>query len=140
MAYPEYLSDFIKTHLLVYKDAGWLGDGLACSKYVSGVGTNQVPLAIVAAYMCGIRDFDIQKAYEASLKNEITSENRVFGAGKMDVGKFVKYGYVPYIERMKLPMNYGDFHVHILLNIHTPHMLLPRWQKLSEKSRITICL
>lgn len=97
LAYPEYTSDFIKTHLLVYNDAGWLGDGLACSKYVSGVGTNQVPLAIVSAYMCGIRDFDIQKGYEASLKNEITSENRIFGAGKMDVGKFVKYGYVPFV-------------------------------------------
>lgn len=100
MAYPEYLSDFIKGHLLVYKDAGWLGDGLACSKFVSGVGTNQVPLAIVAAYMCGIRDFDVQTAYEACLKNEITSENRPFGAGKADVGKFVKYGYVPYIDSM----------------------------------------
>jgi predicted alpha-1,2-mannosidase len=102
MAYPEYLSDFIKAHLLVYRDAGWLGDGIACSKYVSGVGTNQVPLAIVAAYMCGIRDFDVQKAYEASLKNETTSENRIFGAGKMDVGKFVKYGYVPYIDSMNV--------------------------------------
>jgi predicted alpha-1,2-mannosidase len=100
LAYPEYLLDFVKTHLLVYQDAGWLGDGIACSKYVSGVGTNQVPLAIVAAYMCGIRDFDIQKGYAASLKNEVTSENRVFGAGKMDVGKFVKYGYVPYIDSM----------------------------------------
>jgi predicted alpha-1,2-mannosidase len=102
LAYPEYLSDFIKAHLLVYSDAGWLGDGIACSKYVSGVGTNQVPLAIVAAYNCGIRDFDVQRAYEASLKNEITSENRIFGAGKMDVGKFVKYGYVPYIDSMNV--------------------------------------
>ncbi len=101
LAYPEYLTDYIKTHLTVYRDAGWLGDGIANSKYVSGVGTNQVPLAIVAAYMCGIRDFDVQQAYEASLKNEITSEGRVFGAGKMDVGQFVKYGYVPYIENGK---------------------------------------
>jgi len=99
LAYPEYLTDYVKTHLTVYKDAGWLGDGIANSKYVSGVGTNQVPLAIVAAYMCGIRDFDVQKGYEASLKNEITSENRPFGAGKMDVGQFVKYGYVPYKEK-----------------------------------------
>jgi len=96
LAYPEYTLDFVKTHLQVYRDAGWLGDGLACSKFVSGVGTNQVPLAIVSAYMCGIRDFDVNTAYEASLKNEITSENRIFGAGKMDVGKFVRYGYVPY--------------------------------------------
>jgi predicted alpha-1,2-mannosidase len=99
LAYPEYLSDYVKTHLQVYSDAGWLGDGIACSKYVSGVGTNQVPLAIITAYQCGIRDFDIQKGYEASLKNEITSENRVFGAGKMDVGRFVRYGYVPYLAK-----------------------------------------
>ena len=99
LAYPEYMSDFIKTQLRVYKDAGWLGDGLANSKFVSGVGTNQVPLAIVCAYMCGIRDFDIQEGYEASLKNELTSENRLVGAGKMDVGKFVKYGYVPYVSK-----------------------------------------
>jgi predicted alpha-1,2-mannosidase len=103
LAYPEYLSDFIRTQLTVYQDAGWLGDGIACSKYVSGVGTNQVPLAIVAAYMCGIRDFDLLKGYEASLKNEISSENRPFGAGKADVGKFVKFGYVPYIDSMNLP-------------------------------------
>ncbi len=101
LAYPEYTIDFVKTHLQVFEDAGWLGDGLACSKYVSGVGTNQVPLAIVSAYMCGIRDFDLQKGYEAALKNEITSQNRVFGAGKMDVGEFVKYGYVPYKSRGK---------------------------------------
>ncbi len=103
LAYPEYLSDFIRTQLTVYTDAGWLGDGIACSRYVSGVGTNQVPLAIVAAYMCGIRDFDIQKAWEASLKNEISGEDRPFGAGKADVAKFVKYGYVPYIDSMNLP-------------------------------------
>ena len=101
LAYPEYLTDYVKTHLTVYNDAGWLGDGIANSKYVSGVGTNQVPLAIVAAYMCGIRDFDIEKAYEACLKNEVTSEGRPFGAGKMDVGQFVKYGYVPYVENGK---------------------------------------
>lgn len=31
---------WVQSQLLVYKDAGWLGDGIACSKYVSGVGTN----------------------------------------------------------------------------------------------------
>ena len=103
LAYPEYLTDFVRTQLTVYQDAGWMGDGIACSKYVSGVGTNQVPLAIVAAYMCGIMDFDIGKAYEASLKNEISSENRPFGAGKADVGQFVKYGFVPYVDSMDLP-------------------------------------
>lgn len=96
LAWPEYYADWISSQLLVYKDAGWLGDGIACSKYVSGVGTNLVSLAIAAAYNCGIRNFDIETAYEASLKNEICSEGRPAGAGKLDVGQFVKRGYSPY--------------------------------------------
>jgi predicted alpha-1,2-mannosidase len=102
LAYPEYLSDWIQSQLLVYKDGGWLGDGIACSKYVSGVGTNFVSLVIAAAYNCGFRDFDVPLGYEAALKNEIEWEGRVEGAGKMDVRQFVQRGYVPYIERSRL--------------------------------------
>lgn len=58
----------ISSHLLVYKDSGWMGDAIACSRYISGVGTNLIPLFIVGAYQCGIRDFDVQLGYEASLK------------------------------------------------------------------------
>jgi len=102
LAYPEYYSDWIQSQLLVYKDAGWLGDGIANSKYVSGVGTNFTGLAIASAYSCGIRDYDVKQAYEAALKNELVSENRIEGAGKMDVGEFVKRGYSPY-----LPIEYN---------------------------------
>ncbi len=98
MAYPEHLSDFISSHLQVYKDAGWMGDGLANSRYVSGVGTNQLSLMIAAAYACGIRDFDLALAYEACRKNELDGENRPLGAGKSDTGQFVEYGYVPHAE------------------------------------------
>ncbi|MGM0619731.1 MAG: GH92 family glycosyl hydrolase [Bacteroidota bacterium] len=99
IAYPEYYADWIQSQLLVYKDAGWLGDGIACSKYVSGVGTNFVSLAIASAYNCGIRNFDVQTGYEAALKNEICSNDRPSGAGKLDVGLFVKYGYSPFDEK-----------------------------------------
>jgi hypothetical protein len=40
LAYPEYYSDYISSHLLVYKDTGWLADGIACSRFVSGVGSD----------------------------------------------------------------------------------------------------
>ena len=99
IAYPEYYADWIQSQLLVYKDSGWLGDGIACSKYVSGVGTNFVGLAIAAAYNCGIRNFDIETGYKAALKNEICAKDRPAGAGKLDVGLFVKYGYSPYDEK-----------------------------------------
>lgn len=95
IAYPEYFADWISSQLLVYKDAGWLGDGIACSRYVSGVGTNFVSLAIAAAYNCGIRNFDVPLAYEAALKNEIGWKDRPAGAGKLDVYQFVTRGYSP---------------------------------------------
>ena len=101
LAYPEYYSDFVKSQLLVYQDAGWLGDGIANSRYVSGVGTNFVSLVMAAAYMSGIRDFDVAKAYEASLKNEIDGKDRPHGAGKLDVEQFVRYGYVPHLDKGK---------------------------------------
>lgn len=96
MAYPEYISDYISSHLQAYEDAGWLADGLANNRYVSGVGTNLLPTIIAGAYECGIRDFDTKLAYEACLKNELDGENRPLGAGKVDTKEFVQYGYVPH--------------------------------------------
>lgn len=107
VAYPEYFSDWIKSQLLVYQDAGWLGDGIACSKYVSGVGTNFTSLAIAAAYNCGIRDFDVEKGYEAALKNEVEWRGRIEGAGKMDVRQFVERGYSPYEEQFNMVTREG---------------------------------
>lgn len=98
IAYPDYYNDWIQSQLLVYKDAGWLGDGIANSKYVSGVGTNFTGLAIAAAYNVGIRNYDFDLAYQAVRKNELESKDRIPGAGKLDVGVFVDKGYSPYIK------------------------------------------
>lgn len=98
LAYPEYMNDYISSHLRVYQDAGWLADGLANSRYVSGVGTNLLPVIIAGAYQCGLRGFDTKVAYEACLKNELDGENRPFGAGKVNTREFVKYGYVPHMD------------------------------------------
>ncbi len=97
LAYPEYYNDWCASQLLVYKDAGWLGDGIACSKYVSGVGTNMVSIALAGAYNSGIRDFDIETMYAAARKDNLEWRDRIEGAGKMDVRRFVEDGYVPYV-------------------------------------------
>ena len=97
LAYPEYYNDWVSSQLLVYQDAGWLGDGIACSKYVSGVGTNMVSIAFAGAYNSGIRRYDVEKMYEAARKDNLEWEGRIEGAGKMDVRQFVENGYVPYV-------------------------------------------
>jgi len=97
IAYPEYYEDWVQSQLLVYKDAHWLGDGIATSKYVSGVGTNFTGLAIAAAYNVGLRNYDVPLAYEAVRKNELVAKDRIPGAGKLDVGVFVRKGFSPFV-------------------------------------------
>ncbi|RZJ89674.1 MAG: glycoside hydrolase family 92 protein [Chryseobacterium sp.] len=105
LAYPEYYADWVQGQILVYKDAGWLGDGIANSKYVSGVGTNFTGLAIASAYNSGIRNFDVEKGYEAALKNELEWKDRIEGAGKMDVKQFTELGYSPFLDNMDYRTN-----------------------------------
>ncbi|WP_126246142.1 GH92 family glycosyl hydrolase [Chitinophaga rhizosphaerae] len=95
LVYPEYQSDYLSSHLQTYKDAGWLADGIANGRFVSGVGTNLLTTLFAGAYQCGIRDFDVETAYAAALKNELEGENRPLGAGKSNTKYFTKYGYVP---------------------------------------------
>jgi predicted alpha-1,2-mannosidase len=57
-----------------------------------------VSLVMSSAYMCGIRDFDVAMAYEASRKNELEWKNRPRGAGKLDIDRFIKYGYVNHLD------------------------------------------
>lgn len=124
LAYPEMLSDYISSHLRVYKDCGWMGDGLANSRFVSGVGTNMLTAVIAAAYQCGIRDFDLTTAYEACRKNELEGSGRPLGAGKTDTGEFVKYGYVPHRDEGDGPAETFLFSAsHTLENAYTASAL-----------------
>lgn len=95
LVWPEYYNDFIQSQLEVYKNAGWLADGIANGKYVSGVGTNFMGLVISAGFQTDVLKDNINLAYEAALKNEIQFENRKEGAGKADLKSFVQDGFIP---------------------------------------------
>ncbi|WP_346858914.1 GH92 family glycosyl hydrolase [uncultured Draconibacterium sp.] len=95
IAYPDYLNEFINCQLDIFKDCGWLADGVATSKFVSGVGTNFTGQVVASAYNRGIRNFDIEVAYEAVRRNELAWQNRPKGVGKADTKIFTELGYVP---------------------------------------------
>ncbi|MEX2344081.1 MAG: GH92 family glycosyl hydrolase [Balneolaceae bacterium] len=96
MAYPDYLSEYLNTHLDFFEETGWLSDGLASFKYVSGVGTNFVGQFIASGYNRGIQGLDTETAWQAVRGNELGWINRPFGAGKSDVQAFLEHGYVPF--------------------------------------------
>jgi predicted alpha-1,2-mannosidase len=98
LAYPEIYSEFVRCHLDIYRDCGWLPDSIAAEKFVSGVGTNYTGVLISGAYAWGIRDYDVQEAFAAVFKNETQWQNRLIGVGKADLKPFVEKGYIPLLE------------------------------------------
>jgi len=94
LAYPDYLSEYMQSNLDFSDETGWLHDGVAAGAYSNGVQTNFNGLMLAATYNCGIRDFDIQKAYAAAYKNETGYSGRDFGSGKYDLHYFVNNEYI----------------------------------------------
>ena len=103
LSYPQWYGNFVNTQLQLYKDKGWFGDGIANSEFVSGVGTNFVGLAVAAAYNVGIRNYDVNLAYQAVKANELNwaGKEKAPGSGKLDVQAFIKNGYVPFVDQDK---------------------------------------
>jgi len=98
LAYPDFYSEFVRCHLDIYRDCGWLPDSIAAEKFVSGVGTDFTGVLVSGAYAWGIRDYDVQQAFEAVFKNETQWQNRLIGVGKADLKPFVEKGYIPFLE------------------------------------------
>ena len=96
IAYPDYLNEFINCQLDIFRDCGWLADGIATSNFVSGVGTNFTGQLIASAFNRGIRNYDVDLAYKAVLRNELGWQNRPKGVGKADTKTFIERAYVPY--------------------------------------------
>lgn len=113
LAYPDYFREYIQSNIDYYKSRGWLHDGEAAGIYTNGVQTNYQGLLIASAYNCGIRDFEVDKGYEAAVKNELEYHGRNLGSGKYDLNYFVKIGYVPYKDTTLAngwKFNFGSSH------------------------------
>lgn len=95
---PEWSSKWVKSQLAMYDANGWLAKGPAGMEYIPVmVAEHEVPL-IVSAYQMGIRDYDVNKAFEAAYKTLNTPAEKVGGglAGNEDLGAYLKHKFVPY--------------------------------------------
>ncbi len=98
LANPDIANKWVKSELQMYKDAGWLSRGPAGIEY-SGVmvASHQIPL-IVGAYQKGVRNFDINLAYDAIIHQQtVQGIHHPCGgqAGNEQLDSYIKYGYMP---------------------------------------------
>jgi len=95
---PEWSNRWVRSQLAMYDANGWLAKGPAGMEYIPVmVAEHEIPL-IVGAYQMGIRDYDVDKAFEAVKKMQTTLPSVVAGgfAGNRDLDTYLKHQYVPY--------------------------------------------
>jgi predicted alpha-1,2-mannosidase len=103
LATPEWANHWVRSQLAMYRTHGWLAKGLAGMEYVPVmVAEHEIPM-IVGAYQMGIRDFDVQLAFEAAVKMQTTipaseATDAMGGgiAGNYDLEAYLAHGYVPH--------------------------------------------
>ncbi len=95
---PEWSNRWVNSQLAMYRAGGWLAKGPAGMEYIPVmVAEHEIPL-IVGAYQMGIRDFDVELAFEAVKKMQTTPAQEVGGgfAGNRDLLPYLQYQYVPH--------------------------------------------
>jgi predicted alpha-1,2-mannosidase len=102
LVYPKISEEFIQSMLLMYKDGGLIPRGPSGGNYTYVMtGATSTPF-ITSAYMKGIRNFDINLAYEGMRKNHFHGglmskagyeHNTLIGGG---LKYYIENGYIPY--------------------------------------------
>ena len=93
LVYPKQQSAMIKSLLGIYKENGFLPRwDLAGLETTAMVGDPALPV-IVDSWFRGIKDFDINIAYQAMLHNATTPEKDNYMRPGMEA--WIKYGYIP---------------------------------------------
>ena len=99
IAYPKVMSDFVSTLVDYYKTGGMIARGPSGGNYTFVMVGDQATPLIAAAYNKGIRDFDVQSAYEGCLRNSEPGGIRDYaGYGRKPnpfMENYLAKGYVP---------------------------------------------
>jgi len=98
LSQPEIANKWVRSLLEIYDKGGWLPKGPTGIEYSSiMVASHEIPL-IVSAYQKGIRNYDVEKAYEAIRHCQMTPGILHEGGGRVgnrNLAPYMELGYVP---------------------------------------------
>lgn len=101
LATPDVANQWVRSLLEIYDKGGWLPKGPTGIEYSSiMVASHEVPL-IVSVFQKGIRDYDVEKAYEA-VRHVQTTPGRAHDCGGLvgnrNLKAYMEHGFVPHWE------------------------------------------
>lgn len=97
LIYPDMQLDMVRSMIDMYRESGWLPRWeLNSSETFTMEGDPSLPV-IADTYLRGLRNFDIETAYQAMVKSATTkgAENKI----RPDIDHYLSHGYVPLEEQ-----------------------------------------
>ena len=93
LVYPEQQTDMLRSLVGMYKESGWLPRWELFGRETYTMEGDPAAIVIADSWIKGLRDFDIETAFEAMLKSATTegSKNPI----RPDVNPYIEQGYIP---------------------------------------------
>ena len=102
---PSKAGDMMQSLVLKYEQGGWLPIFPCWNSYTAAMIGDHVTAALGDAYVKGVRNFDVQQAYEGMRKNAFESpatfEEYSNGMGRRALKSYLEYGYIPLQDSVK---------------------------------------
>lgn len=96
---PSENGEMMQSLVLKYEQGGWMPIFPCWNSYTAAMIGDHCISAISDAYVKGVRNFDIEKAYEGMRQNAFSepSDSALYrnGMGRRALGSYLKYGYIP---------------------------------------------
>ncbi|CAI8300491.1 MAG: Uncharacterised protein [Flavobacteriaceae bacterium] len=91
LVYPKQQSDMVKSMLSIYDESGWLPKWELNSTETTTMVGDPAGIIIADTYLRGIKDFNIEKAYEAMTKSATVLEGNLLRPG---IREYLRKGYL----------------------------------------------
>lgn len=93
LVYPERQTDMLRSMVGMYKEWGWLPRWELFGRETYTMEGDPAAIVIADSYVKGLRDFDVQTAYEGMIKSATTpgKDNPI----RPDIDAYIEKGYIP---------------------------------------------